>query len=59
MKVAIEAIKLDNVKQLKRGCKDDKAKRKFLQAFFEQSTSQAMIFVNTKKTAEFLKELFE
>ena len=59
MKVSVEAIKLDNVKQLKLGCKDDMAKRQFLQAFFEQSTSQAMIFVNTKNTADFLIELFK
>ena len=58
MRVAIEAIKLDNVKQLKRAFKTDKAKGEFLQAFFEQSTSQAMIFVNTKKTAEFIITLF-
>ena len=35
MKASIESIKLDNVKQLKRKCKDDMDKRKFLQAFFE------------------------
>ena len=59
MKVSLEAIKLDNVKQLKRAFQNEKAKGQFLQAFFEQSTSQAMIFVNTKKTAEFLIKLFE
>lgn len=59
MKVALEAIKLDNVKQLKRAFENDKAKGQFLQAFFEQSSSQAMIFVNTKNTAEFLIELFK
>ncbi len=35
------------------------AKRQFLQSFFERSTSQAIIFVNTKKTSEFLIELFK
>ena len=55
----MDAIKLENVKQLKKACTDDMAKRQFLQALFEKSTSQAMIFVNSKKTAESLKKLFE
>jgi len=37
---------------------DDMAKRNFLQAFFEQSTSQAMIFVNEISTSKFLEKLF-
>jgi ATP-dependent RNA helicase DDX19/DBP5 len=47
------------VKQLKMACKDDMAKRNFLNAFFEYTTSQAMIFVNSRETANFLINLFE
>jgi ATP-dependent RNA helicase DDX19/DBP5 len=37
---------------------DDKAKRKFLEDFYlNNSHGQAMIFVNQKATATFLKEL--
>ena len=39
--------------------KDDKAKRKFLEDFYLNNSAQAMIFVNTKETAKFLKELLE
>jgi hypothetical protein len=46
MKLALKDIRHDNIKQLKKACKDDMAKREFLQAFFEQSTSQVIIFVN-------------
>ena len=52
-----EALKLDNVKQLKIKMADDKAKRKFLEIFYQKNPGQAMIFVNQKKTATFLKEL--
>lgn len=36
---------------------DEMAKRKFLENFYIHNTGQAMIFVNTKKTAAFLKDL--
>lgn len=38
---------------------DDKAKRKFLEDFYLNNSGQAMIFVNTKETAKFLKELLK
>jgi len=41
-----EALKLDNVKQLKIKMADDKAKRKFLEIFYQKNPGQAMIFVN-------------
>ena len=59
MKLALKDIRHDNIKQLKKACKDDIAKREFLQAFYENSKCQAIIFVNKKKTAEFLVKLFE
>lgn len=52
-----QALKLDNVKQLKIKMADEMAKRKFLENFYIHNTGQAMIFVNTKKTAAFLKDL--
>ena len=38
---------------------DDKAKRKFLEDFYLNNSGQAMIFVNKKDTAKFLKELLK
>ena len=52
-----KALKLDNVKQLKIKMPDDMAKRKFLENFYLNNSGQAMIFVNTKKTASFLKDV--
>ncbi len=37
--------------------KDDRAKRKFLEDFYLNNSAQAMIFVNKKDTATFLKNL--
>jgi ATP-dependent RNA helicase DDX19/DBP5 len=39
--------------------KDDMAKRKFLEDFYYNNSAQAMIFVNTRETAEFLKKLLK
>ena len=50
-------LRLDNVKQLKLKMKDDRAKRKFLEDFYLNNSAQAMIFVNKKETATFLKNL--
>lgn len=55
--VKLEALKLANIKQLKFQVEEDMAKRKFLEMFFKTQTSQAMIFVNTKTTADFLQSL--
>ena len=38
---------------------DDKVKRKFLEDFYLNNSGQAMIFVNKKDTAKFLKELLK
>lgn len=57
--VSKEAIKLQNVKQLKMSA-NEQTKRQFLNRFYDGLSipnSQAMIFVNTKKTAGFLEEL--
>jgi superfamily II DNA/RNA helicase len=54
---AKQALKLDNVMQLKIKMADDQAKRKFLENLYLHQPGQAMIFVNTKKTAHFLQEL--
>jgi len=35
LEAPVEAIKLDNVRQLKKKCRNDIDKREFLQAFFE------------------------
>ena len=53
-------MRLDNAKQeLKGGLKDDMAKIQFPQAFCKQPTSQAMLFVITKKAVELQIKLFE
>lgn len=57
--VSKEAIKLKNVRQLKMVA-NEQTKRQFLNLFyngFNAPNSQAMIFVNTKATASFLKDL--
>ncbi len=54
---------LKNIKQLKiklpEGREGEMGKRKFIEDFLTQHPGQAMIFVNTIATAEFLKELIQ
>ena len=57
--VAKAAVKLKNVTQCYMKATEQKKRDLINRFYLELGTSQAMIFVNTKKTAEFLKDLLE